>query len=413
MNEYKSTTALRKISALKKRIWVIQGGQGAGKTISILLIIINHVLSNFNKEVYIISEELSKMKITVIKDFLKIIKSLGVFNAKEWNKSENIWVLSNGSFIKFIGLDKEDLGKGLRSDLVFVNEANKIKFEAFRELTSRAKKVIIDYNPNLKFWANTEIIPREDADYLELTYLDNEHLSQTEVNEILSYKEKGYDKQGNIINQYWANKWQIYGLGKVGGVEGRIFNWTMIPDRAYEDLDVKKYYYADWGTQDPFAIGEVKYFDGGLYVKELNYKSENEWRMNMNETQKLQISGKNDDGFVTWLFERLGIDKRIDVIADSNRPLKIIALRNAGWERAVGIIKKQGSIIDGIDLLQNINVYFTQSSKNIDHEQNSYHWKTDKSGIQIEEPEDADNHHMDGIRYVAQWLQIQGVIRKV
>jgi len=57
----------------------------------------------------------------------------------------------NGSFIKFLGLDKEDIGKGLRSDVIFVNEANKISFEAFRELTSRAKNTYLDFNPNKAF----------------------------------------------------------------------------------------------------------------------------------------------------------------------------------------------------------------------------------------------------------------------
>ena len=48
----KATKALIKISRLKKRIWGIQGGQGAGKTWAILELIINHCLKNPNKEVF-------------------------------------------------------------------------------------------------------------------------------------------------------------------------------------------------------------------------------------------------------------------------------------------------------------------------------------------------------------------------
>jgi len=72
------TTALRKIARLKKRIWVIQGGQGAGKTFSILILIINHALNHAGKEIFIASQELSKMRITVIKDFVKVMKAIGV-----------------------------------------------------------------------------------------------------------------------------------------------------------------------------------------------------------------------------------------------------------------------------------------------------------------------------------------------
>ena len=75
----KATTALRKISALKKRIWGIQGGQGAGKTYSILQLLINHASNNPNKEIFIASDELSKMRITVIKDFLNIMKSFNLY----------------------------------------------------------------------------------------------------------------------------------------------------------------------------------------------------------------------------------------------------------------------------------------------------------------------------------------------
>jgi len=39
----KQTTALRKIASMRKRIKGVQGGQGAGKTIAIMILIINHL----------------------------------------------------------------------------------------------------------------------------------------------------------------------------------------------------------------------------------------------------------------------------------------------------------------------------------------------------------------------------------
>jgi len=147
----KATTALRKISALKKKVWCIQGGQGAGKTISILILLTNHALKNPNKEIYIASAELSKMRDTVLKDFIKILRSFGLYekvNLTGVTNGQPLCIFPNKSFIRFIGLDKEDIGKGLRSDIVYLNEANKTNFETYRELTSRAKRKILDYNPN-------------------------------------------------------------------------------------------------------------------------------------------------------------------------------------------------------------------------------------------------------------------------
>ena len=49
----KTTTALKKISSLKKRIWGIQGGQGAGKTYAILLILLNFALGNLLRALFL------------------------------------------------------------------------------------------------------------------------------------------------------------------------------------------------------------------------------------------------------------------------------------------------------------------------------------------------------------------------
>lgn len=243
----KPTKALRKIAQLKKRIWVIQGGQGAAKTFSILLLLANHARSQPNKEIFIASAELSKMRITVMKDFVKILREVGIYD--EVSISDTLFRFGSGSFIKFIGLDKEDIGKGLRSDIVFINEANKVSFDTYRELTSRAKRVILDFNPNAEFWAHVEVVTRDDAEFLVLTYKDNEFLSYQELKEIERYKSLAYhdptlptpDIPSNIKSKYWQNKWHVYGLGIIGTNPNRIFFWDQIPDEKYHAIQATKY----------------------------------------------------------------------------------------------------------------------------------------------------------------------------
>ena len=418
------TTALRKISALKKRIWGLQGGQGAGKTYSVLTLIINHAIKHPNKEIYIASAELSKMRDTVIKDAINILRS---FNKYKEVQCTGITFgqpridFPNGSFIRFLGLDKEDVGKGLRSDIMFVNEANKVNFETYRELTSRAKRIIIDFNPNEAFWFHKEVATRDDCDFLILTFLDNEYLSKEEVNEILNYKNKGYlnpnlenyDVSTNVKSEYWANKWRIYGLGQIGGVEGRIFFWKPINYAEYLNINAPTIYTVDWGKQDPFAIGEMKYYDGQLLNHELNYKSENEWYTRLTSTELAQIKGRDGDGFVTWMFERLNIPKNAIIVCDSNRPEKIISLRRSGWEYAVAVDGSAKKILDGIDLLHNLDVYYTDTSQNIEFEQKVYCWDTDKNDNPLEKPKDVNNHHIDRIRYGAMYWQKKGIIKKL
>jgi len=116
------------------------------------------------------------------------------------------------------------------------------------------------------------------------------------------------------------------------------------------------------------------------------------------------------EGLVVWMFEKLGINKKRPVICDTNRPMKIAALRRKGYT-AEGANKVKGSINDGISLLENLKVHYTKSSVNIKYEQENYSRKTDRYGIVQEEAEDMDNHSIDATRYIALYLQIKGVIK--
>jgi len=405
-----STTSLKKISALKGKYRVAQGSMGSSKTFSILMILINHCLLTPNVSIIIATKELTKLRMTCIKDFVSIMNFFNVFKRDNFKAGVN-YTFDNGSVMRFIGLDREDLGKGLRSDVVFINEANKISYEAFRELTSRTKVVYLDYNPNSLFWVHSNVIDRKDASFVKLTYKDNEACPQGEINEILSYKERGYDKNGNVINEYFANRYQVYGLGEIGSVEGKIYNnWKEISYADFESIDARTIIGLDFGLVDPFALIECKYVDGNLYINELNYESENEIRKRFN-ARELKIIG--EDGLVTWLFRKLNISQDLDVICDNNRRRRLLSLRDAGWERAVATKKFAGSIMDGIGIVQSINVYYTSTSENIKMEYLNYCWKQDRNGVTFEEPTDLYNHLHDCIRYVCMYLRDLGIIRKV
>jgi len=101
------------------------------------------------------------------------------------------------------------------------------------------------------------------------------------------------------------------------------------------------------------------------------------------------------------------------IVCDNNRPLKIIALRNAGYEYAIAAVKGAGSIIDGISLLSGLKVYYTASSTNLKYEQENYSRMVDRYGIVLEEPEDNNNHLMDPARYGAEFLRSQGIIKTI
>jgi PBSX family phage terminase large subunit len=395
------TTALRKISALKKKIWCVQGGQGAGKTIAILILITNYVAKNPNKEVYIASAELSKMRDTVLKDFIKILRSFNLYekvNLTGVTNGQPQCIFPNKSFIRFIGLDKEDIGKGLRSDIVYLNEANKTNFDTYRELTSRAKRKILDYNPNRRFWAHTEVITDPECDYICLTYLDNEFLSVEERKEIESYKEKGYhnpdlenyDTDENTKSNYWRNKWRIYGLGITGIVDNKIFeNWVKISNKDFEDLPYPMYYGLDFGMSAPTALVAMKSDkDGNYFLKELLYKPL-----------------KMMNGTLSEEFEKLKIPKHIQIICDSGNELNLSEgrkLKNSGYN-VIFAEKGQGSVVSAIETMQKSNIYYTEESANLEENYENYQWKT-HNGEVLDIPEETREDAIDASKYVIKWF---------
>lgn len=242
-NKYLYTSAYFKILDLitsnpDQRVFVVCGGQGASKTVSIVELMIQSLLSS-EKEATILSSELSKMKRTVIRDYKKICKDWGVIKKDiDFNRSESKHEYDNGSYIDFLGADTSDIGKGFRRDILYINEADKMDIETAVQFISRAALTIIDYNPDMRFWGDDYV---NENNFIRLTFKDNEYLAQTEIDSILEYKTKGFNnpelpfeelfKDSNIKSNYWSNKWKVYGLGMIGKLVGSVFeNWDIIDD---------------------------------------------------------------------------------------------------------------------------------------------------------------------------------------
>ena len=385
---YQPTTALKKIASLTKSTRIVQGGQGAGKTIGIEMILQNHAMHQPNKEITIIQAELSKLKKTAMRDFIKILKSYGLFDYRRWNKTDSIYTFPNGTYIEFLGLDKADVGKGFRRDILYFNELNKggITLDAYMQFASRANLVFADFNPDRRFWLHDEIIPDEDTDFLILTHKDNEYLPYNERKAILKYRDKGFYKwenltekelfkEENIKSKYWANKHRVYGLGLVGSLDGLVFdNWTEInsvpTDAEYLGTGL------DFGySNDPTAITDVYKWNGKRILDEVCYRT----------------------GMVNNDIARTLGNKRV-VYADSAEPKSIEEIRRTGVN-IVGATKGKDSISFGITTMQDQQYLVTRKSNNIKNELLSYTWKIDRDGNTTNTPIDNFNHAIDGIRY--------------
>lgn len=387
-NKYLYTRAYYKIRDLilnnpNENVFIVRGGQGASKTISILQLIIQSLLSS-EKEASVLSSELSKMKRTVIRDYKKICKDWGVMNDEsDYNRTESKHEYFNDSYLDFLGADVSDIGKGFRRKILYINEADRMDRETAVQFISRAGLTIIDYNPDTLFWGDEYI---NENNTLTLTYLDNEFLDQSEIDSILDYKKKGfYDtnlegnelfKESNIKNSYWANKWKVYGLGQVGSLEGVVFNnWRIIDNIPSQARKIGRG--LDFGyTNDPSALTDVYRYNNVRILDEVFYRK---------GMSNRDIANEIKDRLITY--------------CESAEPKSIDELKRYGVN-AKGATKGKDSINFGIQIMQEQEYWVTRRSKNLINELQKYTWEKDRrTGESLNKPIDKYNHAIDGVRY--------------
>lgn len=95
--------------------------------------------------------------------------------------------------------------------------------------------------------------------------------------------------------------------------------------------------------------------------------------------------------------------------ADNARPETIDYLRRNGFPKMRGAVKGKGSVEDGIMFLQGMDMVVHPRCVNLQRELASYAYRIDKRTAAIlPEPEDANNHLIDALRYAVEGLHRKG-----
>ena len=365
------TTAQSKIAKLKKRLRIVQGGTSSSKTFTILPFLIQYALQHPKSEISVVSESIPHLKRGALKDFLKIMDWTGNLNHNNFNKSNLTYKFTNGSYIEFFSADQPDKLRGARRDILFINECNNVSFESYQQLAIRTKKFIyLDYNPTNEFWVHTELLNTEIADFVILTYKDNEALDEAIVKEIERAKEKAK------TSSYWENWWNVYGLGQIGSLDGVIFNnWKTI-DTIPDDARLLGYG-VDFGyTNDPTAIVEIYKWNEHRIINEICYNK-----------------GLSNSQIAKY------INTKLPCYCDSAEPKSIAELRMYGVN-AHAVTKGADSINFGIQIMQEESYLVSTKSLNLINELRKYAWDKDKkTGAKLNKPIDSWNHGIDSVRY--------------
>lgn len=379
------TTALHKIKQLRKRLRICQGGARAGKTIAILTCLIDIAQTHPGLVISVVSESMPHLSRGAMRDFENIMRTQYYWRDTNWNKSSHTYTFPNGTILEFFSADTPDKLRGPARDILFINECNNIPYEAYRQLAMRTSKVIyLDFNPVAEFYVHTDLMHRPDAEFVKVTYRDNQALPRALVREI------------EMLKTLNANLWRVYGLGEIGMNEGQIYTDWIVDQLEVPPPEAElKRHGLDFGyTNDPSALVDVYGWNGGFILDEGLYETGQSNRMIADTIRTREgLKPVQPDG------KFIGRTRTLTV-ADSSEPKSIDELKDSYGILITGAIKGEGSVNFGIQLMQQQTIYVTKRSTNIIREYRNYLWKKDKRTEQVlNVPVDAFNHAMDAARY--------------
>ena len=362
-------------AALKSRPRYIdnRGGARSGKTFAELQLA--SILAMTDKRptiTSVVSESLPHLKRGAIRDFKAQLIAAGYWDDSRWSKVDNIYTFPTGSIIEFFGADVPQKFQGPARDRLVINEANRIEWEAARQLMVRTSGLVIyDYNPSAPFWGTEEIPKRDRYRLVHTTYKDNDFLPPEVRREIEANKGSG-------------NWWRVYGLGLIGQVEGQVFNFKEV-DEMPDPLGYIETWGMDFGfTNDPTTIIRCLVHTGRREI----YADQLCWRTGMTNPEiaevlkSLGIKGEGT-GPTVW--------------ADCAEPKSIEEVKRYGVN--IKPCDKRVAVREQIQILQPWTIYVTRRSADLINEGRKYLYKQRSDGTYTNEPIEFFNHGIDALRY--------------
>ena len=336
-----TTVTFENLLESKSRISQHIGGTRSGKTYAILQYLIVESLKT-PLTITIVRKTIPSLKRTVIKDFSDILKGLNIWREDDFNITDRIYRL-NESTIQFINSDDAEKLRGLKSDLLFVDEASELDEESYFQLSIRTTgKIILAFNPTISpyHWLRK----MENCERYVTTYKDNPYLPKEMVDAIEELKEKN--------PKYWT----IYGKGEYAPNDKAIFDFELCGEHDGDFVG----FGIDFGfSSDPTALVAVYRSNDRIYIEELLYER---GLVTKDIADKLRA---------------LDITKSEEIFADSAEPRLIEELYRMGFN-IKPVTKGKDSIKFGINVMNNYKIFISNKSQNIINEMYSYQYATDK-----------------------------------
>jgi phage terminase large subunit len=373
------------------RYFIVTGGRGSGKSFAANVFLLLLTYERGHKILFTRYTMVSAAS-SIIPEFIEKLEIMGVVEDFRITKDE-ITNIKTGSSILFKGIrtasgNQTAALKSLNAITTFVldeaeeltNEDDFDKIDQSVRVRTKQNRCVLILNPTTKehwiynrFYENREIPDgyngmKNSITYIHTTYKDNvDNLSISFLNQIQDIRRRRPEKYTHQILGGWLEK-----------QEGVIFkNWRI--GEFNENYDI--YYGQDFGFSiDPTVLTKLSIDTRGrrIYCKVMYCKP---------GLSTTQIADYN----IRYAGPHL-------IICDSAEPRLINEVKLKG----VNIrptIKRKGSILSGIALLQDFDLIVDPDSTELVKELNNYVWATKGQT----KPVDRWNHCIDSIRYAAQY----------
>lgn len=367
------------------------GGASSGKSHGVFQKIVLKALKKWDKprKILVLRKVGSTVRDSVFADVQAALSYFGVFNLCKVNMSAFRIGLPNGAEFIFKGMDNPEKIKSIKdvSDVV-MEEASEFTLDDYTQLTLRLrdkahkqKQIYLMFNPVSKAnWVYNAFFvksPKNTVVY-QTTYKDNrflDDLTKENIEELANRNEAYY---------------KIYALGEFATLDKLVF--PKYEKRLLNKDELKQlpsFFGLDFGfTNDPTAFMHVK------------IDRENKRLYILEEYVKKGLLNNQIAEAIT----SLGYSKEV-IMADSAEQKSIAELQTLGLRRAIPVDKGKGSVLQGIQFLQQFDIIVDERCVKTIEELENYTWQKDKhTNEYINKPCDSYNHCIDAIRYALQNL---------
>ena len=378
------------------RFLVFYGGAGSGKSHFIAQRLVYKALKS-KRKILVLRKVNRTTKASTFQLLLDTISQFGITNYCVINRTDFSITLPTGSQFLCMGLDDPEKIKSITGLTdAWLEEATEFSLDDFSQVNLRVRdpkaedqEIILSLNPvskanwcYLHFFADNPELDefRKTVRIVHTTYLDNPHLPEAYVQALLMMK---------ATNEVY---YKIYALGEFGSLDKLIYNNWQKMDFDPDTIKGQPLCGLDFGyTNDPtaFTASTLVEEERRIYV----FK---EWGG----------TGYLNDAIADQIKE-MGFAKSV-ICADSAEQKSIDEIKRLGIPRIRPCVKGKGSVLQGIQKLQQYEIIVHPSCVNVIEELQNYAWKKDRQTNEyINEPAEGYDHYMDSLRYSLQCLDVR------